>query len=124
MPTFEQCVLSAPYGFMNSCLALNKLLVENGESSLIEDIVAESWNNIVRKIDQDQFSRYDNEKKAISYIIKSMKQSNPAPSISNAANILASNSFLNKDTIEKILIKVKELSSQESADIKEIIKVY
>jgi hypothetical protein len=55
-----------------------------------------------------------------------MKSANPPPSISNAANILASNSFLTKDAIEKILIKVKELSAQEASnntDVKQILKV-
>jgi hypothetical protein len=126
MPTFEQYILSAPYGFTNACLAVNKLLSENEEGSplatIIEDIVQESWNNVVNKIDSDQFNQYKNEKKAIIYIIKSMKQSNPAPSIANAANLLASNSFLTKDAIEKILIKIKELSSQENTDTKQILK--
>ncbi len=124
MPTFEQFVLSAPYGFPNACLALNKILSDNEETTIIEEIVAESWNNIVNKIDHDTYQQqYQNEKKAIIYIIKSMKQSTPSPSISNAANILASNSFLTKDTIEKILIKIKELSATETTDIKQILKV-
>lgn len=124
MPTFEQFVLSAPYGFPNACLALNKILSDHEETTIIEEIVAESWNNIVNKTDHDTYQQqYQNEKKAIIYIIKSMKQSTPPPSISNAANILASNSFLTKDTIEKILIKIKELSATETTDIKQILKV-
>jgi hypothetical protein len=130
MPTFEQFVLAAPYGFMNSCLSLNILISDSNdeESSIIEQIVSEAWNNIVTKTDQsNKFdSQHSNEKKGVAYIIRSMKSANPPPSISNAANILASNSFLTKDAIEKILIKVKELSAQEASnntDVKQILKV-
>jgi hypothetical protein len=130
MPTFEQFVLAAPYGFMNSCLSLNRLLSDssNGESTIIDELVTEAWNNIVTKFDQsNKFdTQHSNEKKGVAFIIRSMKTANPPPSISNAANILASNSFLTKDTIEKILIKVKELSAQEAnntADVKQILKV-
>lgn len=128
MPTFEQLILSAPYGFPNGCLSINKLLADAEEgtpsATLIEDIVKESWNNVVNKLEGDQFNKYKNEKNAIIFIIKCMKQSTPAPSIANAANILASNSFLTKDAIEKVLIKIKELSSQEAVDAKHILKVF
>jgi hypothetical protein len=130
MPTFEQLILSAPFGFANASLTLNKLVEGlEEEATIIDELVSESWNEAINRTDATtkeaiQLSlQYSNEKKVISFIIRSMRQANPAPSISNAANILAGNSFLTKETIEKILIKIKELSSKESTDIKQILKV-
>jgi hypothetical protein len=120
MPTFEQLIMSAPLGFANSCSALNTLATED-ETSLA-GAVTESYYHVVKKT-EISILKHHREKKAIAFIIRSMKTAQPTPSMSNAANILMSKSFLTQDSVEKILLKVKELSGADSSEIESIMKV-
>ncbi len=120
MPSFEQLIMSAPLGFANSCLALNT--VANEDEGGLANAVTESYYHVVKKT-EISILKYHREKKAIAFIIRSMKSAQPTPSISNAANILLSKSFLTQDSVEKILLKVKELSGTDSSEIESIMKV-
>jgi hypothetical protein len=121
MPSFDQLILSAPLGFTNSCIALNSLV--EAQPEVISQITEQAWNEIVHKQSTNIEKKYLNEKRTVSHIVKSMKQATPTPGISAAAKVLAATTFLNTDTIEKILLKVKEISSTDNADVSEVIKV-
>jgi uncharacterized protein YjaG (DUF416 family) len=112
MPSFEQLILSAPLGFVNTLLKLNFYAEHQLEK--LDQIVISAWQQI-----QLGSTNASDEVKAISFIIRSMKQAQPPSGLSQTANVLASNTVLTKDCIEKILIKVKELSSSEQTEILE-----
>ncbi len=123
MPTFEHLLLGAPLGFANSCLALNKLVADCGDNDeTLNNAIVEAWYHVLKKTELSTLSLH-NEKKAIIYIIRSMKSAQPAPSISAAANLLMTKSFLTQNSVEKILLKVKELSSSDNDDIVNVMKV-
>ncbi|RYH31797.1 hypothetical protein EON65_01915 [archaeon] len=107
MPHFEQLILSAPIGFVNICQKLNAL-AESKEEVLNKHTSA-AW-----LLATDNCTNSEDEVKAIAFIVKSMKQAQPACSLSQTAIILASNTVLTKDCIEKILLKVKEYSTTKT----------
>lgn len=118
MPSFDVLLLSAPLGFVDSCLLINQFS-ETKENEL-QLIIKEVWDLELKKIIESQTTSLSQEspetikkiKRVITFIIQSMKQAQPTPSISITANVLASKSFLTKECIEKILLTIKEVSSQ------------
>lgn len=109
MPQFEQLILSAPQGFINTSLHLNSLALE--ENDKLETLVATAWQQVLTG-----GTSTSDEVKAIGFVIRSMKQAQPSSSLSQTANVLASTTVLSKECIEKILVKVKELSASEQTE--------
>jgi hypothetical protein len=118
MPSFEQLILSAPMGFVDACLALNSL-AETKEATL-QTIVQEAWNEATKKQNatNSETKSYNNERKGLLFIVRSMRTAQPPPSLSVAANVLVSSTCLFQSTVEKTLLLIKELSkSADSADM-------
>jgi hypothetical protein len=117
MPTFEQLILSPPAGFVSCCLETNKLAESNGES--LQNIVRQAWkesfnNSATVTVESD--TSLQNIKKVVAVIIRFMKSATPAPSISSAAKILVATTLLTQQSVELILLQIKELSKAADAN--------
>jgi hypothetical protein len=116
MPNLETLILSSPLGFVNTSLRLNAQAKEENEQ--FDAIVAAAWQQ-----SQSGVTNSSDEVKAIAFIIRSMKQAQPSSSLPQTANVLASTTVLSKEAIERLLIKVKELSDQEPDKTEKAIHV-
>lgn len=116
MPSFEQLILSSPSGFVQSCLALNKVAAENEE--ILSKLVIFAWKDVMSNgapLDQELLG-FENEKDGLVHIVRAMKGAQPTVGISAAAKVLLSSSLLIQASVEKILMQVKELSKASAGE--------
>lgn len=106
MPQLEQLILAAPQGFVNTLLKLNEIAKDEENNARIDSIVSSAWEQM-----ETGTMTTSHEVRAVNYIIRSMKQSQPPCGLAQTATILASNTVLSQECIEKILLKVKALST-------------
>lgn len=108
MPSFEHSIVSAPAGFVQGCVSLNDLAA--GDEAVLLDLI----NKCLKEADyvpKGEEAAHKNVIKTLNYIIRSSKHSSPAPTYPQMATILDSNTFLNRSTVEKIIIEMQTFSS-------------
>lgn len=115
MPSFEHCIVSAPAGFVQGCVSLNELATDD-EATLV-DLVNKCLKeaDYVPKADE---AAHKNVIKVLNYIVRSSKQATPVPTYPQMATALDSNSFLNRSTVEKIIIEMQTFSSNTENETK------
>ncbi len=119
MPAFENFIVGAPTGFSQGCLSLNELAVSD-ETYFIQLV-----NNSLKKCDyipkDTKELLHKNEIKSLNYIIRSSRQSVPVPSPSQIATSLDSNSFLTRDSVEKIVVELQSFVGSELKSVTQVI---
>lgn len=123
MPTFEQLILSPPAGFVASCLEINALVAKDEEK--LKQITQEAWRDVLANTSTNDRVNEDvqNIKKGVTTIIRTMKAAQPSASIANAAKILLASTLLTQQSVETVLLQVKELSKSVDPELSALVKV-
>lgn len=123
MPSLEQLLLSPPAGFVASCLEINNLA--SSDENKLRGVVQEAWKDVQANssLCERGNESLSNTKKGVTYIIRAMRSAHPAPSISVTAKALVASTLLTQQSVELILLQVKELSKSSDPEIMTVTKV-
>ncbi len=123
MPTFEQLILSPPAGFVASCTEINDLATR--DEVKLQQLVRDAWKDIQSNSTSNERANEEflNIKRGIAIVIRAMKNAQPAASLSVMAKTLVSSTLLNQQSVEMILLQVKELSKSTDPEVSAVVKV-
>ena len=113
MPNFEILIMSAPAGFAQCCNELN--LLANSNPTILEKFIIKSLKSTSFVPSDSLETQYTKEIKAINFIIRSYRTSNPVPTFPQMASALDQHSLLTRETVEKIIISIQENSNENEA---------
>lgn len=116
MPTFDSLIAASPPGFAQGCCAINDLSTQNPDflRKVAQASIQQRTNYVAADAEEAQ---YANEIRAINHIARCAKSAQPQPKFSAMAAVLDGHSFLSGESVELLLLAMKEaISSSSSSD--------